>query len=90
MNMSDRESSMKWKDQYGSPPCTNLFRSGAFYTEAIFFFKKPISMRRSTELSVHYQSPVAVFSFQFSVFRRKVRKNIQRDSIENTKHIVII
>ncbi len=38
----------------GWPPCTNQFRSAAFYTETIFFFftKQAILKWRSTELSL--------------------------------------
>jgi hypothetical protein len=37
MSVLSRESVLKWKDQYDSPPCTNKFRSPALNTEKLLF-----------------------------------------------------
>jgi hypothetical protein len=52
-----RESLQKGKDQYGIPPCTNQYRSAAFYNETVFliFTKQTILIRRPTVLNLPFQ-----------------------------------
>ncbi len=38
-----RESLLRGKDQYSWPPCTNLFKPEALYTETIFFVQNNLS-----------------------------------------------
>ncbi len=57
-----RESSLKGKDQYNAPPCTNQFRSAAFSAAKIFFLftKQAMLKRRSVVLSPLVRVPWSV------------------------------